>query len=225
MLPPLVSVIFALMLMSCAAQISILPSVVVIAAFMLTLCPAPNKALPLTVVMAAFTLTSRPQQATKFPLVALMAAFTFTSRSALNVSVVGLELAVQLTGCLTLISPLPGVAVFSVLVGGVPGVVESEPVVVLMVTLLVTNKAERVAPEILSVDKPPMLKSCGSMSQLPVNPWGAAVVILASLAIFTCAAEVSMKPPLPPWGADASIVPPTLTLPLCMLASSLIVPL
>ncbi len=43
-------------------------------------------------------------------------------------------------------------------------------------------------------------------------------------ATLTLAALVSMKPPLPPFGADASRVPPTLTVPAPMPPSSVMVP-
>src|SRR5450830_1203929 len=207
---PLVSVIFAPTLISWPAPIAMLPSVVVMAATgsRLILCPALSKTLPLVVVIAAFTLASRPQHTTKFPLVAVMAAFTLTSRAAFNDSVVVLGVAVQLTASLTLISPLPGVAVFRVLTGGVPATSVRGPVAVVITTLLVTSRAESVAPLMLSVATLPMVKSCGSISQVPVSPVGAAVLTLASLAIITCAADVSMKPPLPPLGALASSVPP-----------------
>ena len=188
-----------------------LPSVVLIApaGFRFRLRPALSSTLPLVVVTAALTLTSRPQHTTKFPLVAVTAWLTFTSRSAFSVKVVALGLAVQLTASLTLISPLPVVAVLRVVTGGVPATVASGPVCVVIVTLLVTSRAESVAPLMLSVAPPPMMKSCGSISQVPVCPWCAAVVTRAVSRTLTCAAEVSMKPPLPPCGALASSVPPT----------------
>ena len=60
---------------------------------------------------------------------------------------------------------------------------------------------------------------------MPVKPLGAAVVTFSASSMFTCAAEVSIKPPLPPVGALASSVPAALTVPLCMSPSNLIVPL
>ena len=95
---------------------------------------------------------------------------------------------------------------------------------VLMVTLLVTSWAERVGPEMLSVDKLPTVKSCGLISQVPVVPDGAAVVRITPLAMFTRAADVSIDPPFPPVGAEASKVPATFSVPLCVPPSSLIVP-
>ena len=204
---------------------AILPSVVVSAACKLISRPALSKTLPLTVVIAAFTLISRPQQIATLPLVAEIAAFTLTSRTAFIVSVVGLELAVQLTASLTWISPLPGVVVFRFDTGGVPATIESGPGAVVMMTLLVTSRLESVAPVMLSLAFPPMVKSCGSISQVPLCPEIAAVVTLASLAMRTFAADVSIKPPLPPLGALASIVPFTLTLPSCIPDINLMLPL
>jgi hypothetical protein len=114
--------------------------------------------------MAASTLMSRPQQTLKFPVTAVTGAFMSTSRNALNVSVVGPPLAVQLTAWLTMISPLPA-----------PG----SPGVVLMSTLLVTNSVESAGPVMLSPGAEPMMKSCGSIVQVPVRPLRAAVVSLA----------------------------------------------
>ncbi|MEI9989072.1 MAG: hypothetical protein WDM86_03455 [Rhizomicrobium sp.] len=108
--------------------------------------------------------------------------------------------------------------------GGVPGVVVSGASTVSIVTLLVTRRADSVAPEMLPV-VPPTVKSCGSMCQVPVSPRGAAVVILATSAILTVWAEVSIAPPLPPWGALASSVPLMFVVPFCMSPSSRIVPL
>jgi hypothetical protein len=110
-LVPLVSVIAALSLISLPEHTVMFPSVVVMAAtaFRFTSRPALNKTLPLTVVIAALTLMSRPQHTTKFPFVAVTALLMFTSRPAVNVSVVVLGAAVQLTASLTLMSPWPGV--------------------------------------------------------------------------------------------------------------------
>ncbi len=69
-----------------------------------------------------------------------------------------------------------------------------------------------------------MVKSVGSTSHVPVLPVGAAVVMCAVSAISTWAPDVSMLPPLPPLGAEASSVPSTLTLPPSGLPSSLISP-
>ena len=96
------------------------PSVVVIAAFMFTSRPAASKTLPLTVVIGALTLMSRPQHTSKLPLVAVTAWLTLTSRSAINVNVVGLELADQLTASLICMSPLPDFEVLRLVSGGVP---------------------------------------------------------------------------------------------------------
>ncbi|MEY2159954.1 MULTISPECIES: hypothetical protein [unclassified Rhodanobacter] len=164
--------------------------------------------LPLVVVMALPTLMSRPQQTEKLPSVAVTEALMFTSRLAFRVRVVGAPLAVQLTASLMNISPLP-----------VP-VLE----VVSMVMLLVTSEAESVAPEMLSVGALPTVKSCGSIRHCPVRPKGANVLTSAPPPTLTWAAEVSTTPPEPPFGALASKVPPTSTLPLCMSPRSMIVP-
>ena len=116
-------------------------------------------------------------------------------------------------------------AVLSEVTGGVPATVALGPVAVLMTTLLVTRSAERVLPLMLSVAPLPIVKSCGSINQVPVDPVVAAVVTLASALIDTRAAEVSMNPPLPPLGALASSVPPALTVPLCMSPNRRILPL
>src|SRR5471030_1934510 len=207
------------------AQVVMLPSVVtrVASGFKITLRPAVSNTLPLVVVMGALILASRPQHTTTLPLTAVMAAFTFTSRRAFILKVVVLGVAVQLTASLTLMSPLPGVAVKRLVTGGVPATVLSVPVSVLMVTLLVTSRAESVAPEMLPVAE--TVKSWGSISQLPVTPKGAAVVIFAWSVTFTLAAEVSIKPPSPPLGALASKVPLTFTSPFCISPIRLIVPL
>src|SRR6185295_12602850 len=97
---------------------------------------------PLVVVIAALTFTSRPQQATTLPLVAVIAALMLTSRKALSLSVVALDEATQAIGSLMLMSPLPEVAVPSVVTGGAPAAVTSGPGRVLMMTLLVTSRAE-----------------------------------------------------------------------------------
>ncbi len=110
--------------------------------------------------------------------------------------------------------------------GGVPAVSPGvAPGRVLMMTLLVDSLAERSAPEMLSPASMPTVKSSGSMVQVPVTPWAAAVVMVELCATFTVAAEVSMAPPFPPLGALASRVPSTLTTPPCMSPSRLITPL
>ncbi len=149
MVLPRVSVMAPAMLIFIPAQSVMLPSVVTRAParFKFRLFPAPSRTLPLVVVMAALTFTSRPQQVTKFPFVAVMALLMFTSRAALNVRVVVLGVAVQLTASLTVMSPLPDVDECRVVTGGVPATVPSVPASVVMVTLFVTRSAESVAPE------------------------------------------------------------------------------
>ena len=70
----------------------------------------------------------------------------------------------------------------------------------------------------------PILKSAGSINQVPLLPSVAKVVTFTESAICTCAAEVSIKPPLPPLGAEASSVPPTLVVPAVMPPSSMMLP-
>ena len=69
-----------------------------------------------------------------------------------------------------------------------------------------------------------MVKSFGSINQVPVLPFAAVVLIVAVFATLTLAAEVSIKPPLPFLGAEASSLPATFNVPLSMLANTLIVP-
>ena len=96
------------------------------------------------------------------------------------------------------------------------------------VTLLLAKAAERVVPEMsLAVPKifpAPILKSAGSISQVPLLPLVARVVTLTVSAILTCAAEFSINPPSPPLGAEASSVPPTLIVPICMSPINIIWP-
>src|SRR5450830_1689238 len=104
-------------------------------------------------------------------------------------------------------SPFPVVVVLRLVTGGLPGVVVVEPFAVLITTLFVTNRAESAAPLMFAVALLSTVKSSGSISQVPIAPWGAAVVILALFVTNTFAADVSIVPPLPPVGALASIVP------------------
>ena len=156
------------------AQILMLPSVVVMVVAglarlltMLTSCPALNRTLPLTEVMASLTLISCPQHATRFPLVGEIAASIFTFRRAFNVRVVGTSEAPRLpfhaTSSLILISPLP-----------TPG-----PATVVMLMSLSSSEAASAAPVMLSPGALPTVKSTGSISQVPVSPFGAAVVTRA----------------------------------------------
>ena len=70
----------------------------------------------------------------------------------------------------------------------------------------------------------PILKSAGSINQVPLLPSVAKVITFTESSIFTCDALVSIKPPLPPSGAEASSVPPTLTVPDVMPPSSMMPP-
>ena len=136
--------------------------------------------------------------------VAAMLALILTLLEAVSVRTV---FALQTTASFTLILPDP--AVFPVLLSRSTGVVPSS--------------LESAAP-VISPPLAAMVKSCGSMSQFPYSPVAAKVVILASVATSTCAADVSMKPPLPPCGAEASSVPPTSTVPAIMPASNVMLP-
>ena len=120
-------------------------------------------------------------------------------------------LAVQATGALTLMSP------------------GSLPVLLVAIETLVVPKFDWsvVAPMPLSVCPAvpsEMMKLVGSINQVPAWPVTAAVVTLTTSAILTCAALVSINPPLPPWGALASSVPATWTVPAAMPASKVMVP-
>ena len=185
--------------------------------------PALSRTLPLVVVIAELTVMSRPQQTTKLPFVAVTAKFTFTSRSASNLSVVVLGVATQLTASLTVMSPLPGVDDGKVVTGGVPATVAVVPVAVLIVTLLVTSKADSLAP-VMSPPVGAMMKSAGSITKLPVLPVVAAVVTSALSEISTRAADASIEPPSAPFGALASSVPPTVTSPVFMSPNRLMTP-
>ena len=121
---------------------------------------------------------------------------------------VKLLLALQETLSLTLMLPLPA----------------ARPLLLCSVTEVVPSSVESVAPVI----SPPVgatVKSCGSISQVPMRPRAAAVVTFASLATSTLAPLVSIKPPLPPPRALASIMPPTFTVPAVMPPKSSMVPL
>ncbi len=87
-----------------------------------------------------------------------------------------------------------------------------------MATLPNSRLAESVAapmPDVESVALPElMVKSVGSISHIPELPDLALVVTLTSAAMLTAGAEVSIWPPLPPFGADASSFPPTFIDPL-----------
>ena len=120
-------------------------------------------------------------------------------------------LAAQITGALTLMSP------------------SSLPVLLVVIETLVVSKFDwRVVapmPLLVSTAVPAeMVKLVGSINQVPAWPVIAAVVTLTPSAIFTCAALVSINPPLPPWGALASSVPATWTVPAAMPASKVMLP-
>ncbi len=97
------------------------------------------------------------------------------------------------------------------------------PPVLAMVTLPEPSSLLKVAPS-TSPPEGAMLKSVGSMVQVPFLPFAASEVTTLPSATFTRAALVSIMPPLPPLGALASSVPPTCTTPLLMSDSSRICP-
>ena len=146
----------------------------------------------------AGTLMVPPALSVRLPVpLAVMAALMLKLRSAVSVSV---RAVVQLTGAATVISPLSVPPLVVVMVASVPpfNVFCSVPA--------------SAASTVMSV---------GSSSHCPALPFDAAAVIFVPGAIFTLAPEVSMRPPSPPLGAEASRVPLTLT----VLPSSLITPL
>ena len=174
---------------------------------MLMSCTAVLDMPPFVVVTASRTLTSLPAIRTTLPLVAVMGAVISMSRKAFRVKVVGAPDAVQLTASVTSTSPLTPKA----------------PLLLSSVTLVATKFALKVAPE---MSRPAATtKSGGSISHMPDLPSVDRVVTLALSATWTRLAEVSMNPPSPPWGADASNWPPTWTKPLCMSPMRRIVPL
>ncbi|WP_243453366.1 hypothetical protein, partial [Polymorphobacter multimanifer] len=185
---PRVSTIAPWIRRSCPAQSTMLPSVTVSAAmvWMVTLRPALTIMLPLVVVIAAARFTSRPEHSTMLPLVAVIDALTLMSRTALSRSVVVLGLAVQAIASLTKMSPLPVADVNRLVVGGVPLTVLSLPGKVLMTMLLVTSSAESAAPEMFLPAS--IVKASGSISQVPVVPLAASVVMRAVSAMLTEAA-------------------------------------
>ena len=92
------------------------------------------------------------------------------------------------------------------------------------ITMLFKPNCNASSVPVISPPLAAIVKSTGSINQVPFSPIAAAVVITAPFATLTCAAEVSMKPPLPPVGALASSVPPTLTVPVFMSPIKRIVP-
>ena len=84
-------------------------------------------------------------------------------------------------------------------------------------------------PEVVKAPLPAaMVKLVGSISHVPVWPTGsaeaAAVVTHAASSTRTRAAEVSINPPSPPAGAEASRVPATVVVPAAMPPSRMIFP-
>ena len=138
---------------------------------------------------------------------AVITSLILMSLAAVNVNL----LALQDTASLTLISPEPLAA----------------PPLDKIVISLVTKFEDSVAPDKLlsaPLEASPILKSAGSINQVPLLPSVAKVLTFISSAIFTWAAEVSIKPPLPPFGAEASKVPLTVVVPAVMPPSRMILP-
>ncbi|MGF6984362.1 hypothetical protein QFZ99_003839 [Paraburkholderia atlantica] len=131
---------------------------------------------------------------------------------ALSASSVRLAFAlVQLIAELTLISPAPGVCT--------PAPVAPDAVVCSTTLVPPFSVVEISLAAVAS-----MVRSVGSTSHVPARPNGAAAVMCVSGAILKRAAEVSIEPPWPPFGALASNVPPTFTEPASMPPSNTILP-
>ena len=167
--------------------------------------PAPlGCSLPLPVL----GLRARPSCAPE----AVMLALTLTLFEAVRVRIVPPVPPFQLMASLTLMLPLPLLV----------------PWLDRMVTLLLFSAALSVAPEMSPLGEPSltvpplpeaMVKSFGSISQVPVFPPLADVSTLAVSAILTVAAEVSIAPPSP-CVPRASSWPSTRTWPCPMSAST-----
>ena len=106
-----------------------------------------------------------------------------------------------------------------------------EPLAVPLLDKIKTSalvKADASAPPDILATAPsaalPILKSAGSINQVPVLPSVDKVDTFTPSAILTWAALVSMKPPSPPPGAEASNEPSTLVVPTTMPLSKIILP-
>ena len=118
------------------------------------------------------------------------------------------RLALQMTLSLTLISPLSSVL----------------PLVLWMVTLLVVRLLDKSLP-VISPPVAAMVKSVGSMSQIPVCAVSDEVDTLVPCSILTVAALVSINPPSWPFLPSAVSVPLTTTSPCCISPNKMISPL
>ena len=94
----------------------------------------------------------------------------------------------------------------------------------LMTTLLLTRPFDS-CEGVISPPEAATVKLAGSITHVPVFPFGAAVVMTAVSLMFTFDPEVSINPPFPPLGAEAFSVPPTLVAPFVMSLNSRIFPL
>ena len=148
--------------------------------------PAPLASTPPLAVFGLITKAAMLPVAVKF-------ALTLTLLVAVSVNAV---FALQVTASLRFKLPVPATC----------------PLLLCKMTLFALRLDESVAPE-MSPPEADTVKSFGSISHVPTRPLLAAVLILVVSATLTCAALVSIKPPFPPLGALASIVPPTFTLP------------
>ena len=149
--------------------------------------PRLNTPVPLAVSVpfAVFGLIAIPA----FAPVAVMLTLTLTLFEAIRESRV---LALHDTASLTLMLPLPA---------------KVEPWLERIVTLLSPSAVESVAPEMspegipavdmVPVNPDPIVKSAGSINQVPLFLFPAIVVICAVSAIFTLKADVSIEPPSP----------------------------
>ena len=149
--------------------------------------------LPPVVVMASNRFTSWPAISERLPPVVVIAAFKTTSLTAFNVKVVA---AVQVSASLTKISPLPSRRPLSL------------RIVMLLRVRLSDSSLALMSPSVSAI-----VKSVGSINQRPTLPCADDVLTHAVSAMCTCAAEVSIRPPSPPCGADASSWPLSKTLP------------
>ena len=138
---------------------------------------------------------------------AVITALMLTSLAAVRVNL----FALQETASLTLISPEPSAV----------------PPLDKITTSVLPKFDDKVAPDILLTAPSaalPILKSAGSINQVPLLPSSDTVDTLTPSIIFTWAALVSIKPPLPPSGAEASRVPLTSVVPSSMPLSKIILP-
>ena len=151
------------------------------------------------------TVAPPPAASVSPPFAAVMASLISMLRTAVSVSVFAAD---QPSASLTKISPLPSVA----------------PSLLDRATLPPSRLVESVAP-VMSPPEAAMVRSFGSMSQVPDAPPSASVVTRAVSAMESAAPEVSTKPPVPPSPPFASppfasIVPEKVVLPVAISVTS-----